>query len=228
MQSYLWDFGVEARQLGSIDQPEVLVLGRTWIGEEEEEKTRSLLSRRRGTTLRICSQEMVLTWSLTGVDPNVRSQTAETFVDGHTALEMVRSELEDQWPGTEPIPNYGNGSDGDFGPDKSPLHRLGYSVGQTGRTRAERRKLLRQAYEMDRSSLPGDYPRNYIEKWGPAESGKRLKRIADHLAANCRSFKNNRGGNYETAIDQWEADLDWLRRTFFTPTTYGFQWPGTE
>jgi hypothetical protein len=169
---------------------------------------------------------MLLAWSMTGIDPNRRPQTANSFVEGHPGLEMVRSELEERWPGTDPLPDPGSGAgEGDYGPDQSPLSRLGYSVGQNGESRPERRRVLTRAYELELDSLPGSYPEEYIQEWGPAESGQRLKRIADHLAANCRSFRQNQGGDYSLAIDQWEADLSWLKRQFYNPTTYGFRWP---
>lgn len=226
MQSYLWDLGVEAKYLREISRPEVLVLGRSWVEDQEEHEVRRLLSQRRGQKLRICSQEMLLAWSMTGTDPNRRPQTAEPFVEGHPALEMIRAEMEGRWPGTDPLPSPGSGTgDGEYGPDESPLSRLGYSTGKTGKGRSERRKILRRAYRMALGDFPGDYPEEYIQEWGPAESGKRLKRIADHLAANCRNFKSNRGGDYSTAIDQWEQDLKWLKQRYYVSTTYGFRWP---
>lgn len=82
MQSYLWDLGVETRYLKDIGEPEVLVLGRTWIEGQEKRQTKQLLSRRRGETLRICSQEMLLAWSMTGVDPNERPPNGEDLRRG--------------------------------------------------------------------------------------------------------------------------------------------------
>lgn len=227
MQSYLWDLGVETRYLKDIGKPEVLVLGRTWIEGQEKRQTKQLLNRRRGETLRICSQEMLLAWSMTGVDPNERPQTARTFVEGHPALEMVREELEGRWPGTDPIPSGGDGSY-EPGQTESPLIRIGYRVGRTnGKPEGRRRKLLRRAFEMELSSFPGDYPSQYIEEWGPARSGQRLERMARHIASRCRSFRRNENADYSEAIADYEDDLGWLKETFYTSTTYGFRWPSS-
>lgn len=222
--SYLWELGAEVSEIDDATGPDVLVLGRERVNMDA---TCRLLRRREGKRLRICSQEMLLGWSMTGVDPNKRPQTVDTFIEGHPALESVRSYLDGRWPGTDPIPSSGGGETGEFGPQESPLVRLGYTVGQDGLGRRSRRDLLQEAYELELDSLPGDYTEEYIEEWGPAESGARLKRIANHLAANCRNFRG-RKNDYSLAISHWEEDLEWLREKLYNPLTYGFTWPETE
>ena len=219
--SYLWDLGAEVSELEDAASPDVLVLGRERV---DMNATCRLLRQREGERLRICSQEMLLGWSMTGVDPNKRPQTVDTFIEGHPALESVRSYLDGRWPGTDPIPSSGEGEAGEFGPKESPLVRLGYTVGQDGLGRPSRRDLLHEAYELELDSLPGNYTEEYIEEWGPAESGVRLKRIANHLAANCRNFRG-RENDYSLAISHWEEDLRWLEEEFYNPLTYGFTWP---
>lgn len=221
--SYLWDLGAEVSELEDATSPDVLVLGRERV---DMNATCRLLRQREGERLRICSQEMLLGWSMTGVDPNKRPQTVDTFIEGHPALESVRSYLDGRWPGTDPIPSSGEGEGeaGEFGPKESPLVRLGYTVGQDGLGRPSRRDLLHEAYELELDSLPGNYTEEYIEEWGPAESGVRLKRIANHLAANCRNFRG-RENDYSLAISHWEEDLRWLEEEFYNPLTYGFTWP---
>jgi hypothetical protein len=224
--SYLNDLEAEAKYLKDIKAPDLLVLGRSWVDDSEKRLTKRLLKRRQGERLRICSQEMLLAWAMTGIDPNKRPETADTFVEGHPALEFVLEELGDRWPGTDPIPT--SGGNGDFeGPTKSPLKRLGYEVGQSGASKSKRRSLLRKTYRKPLDDLPGNYPQEYIQKWGPGESGKRLQRIANHLAANCRNFRK-RDGNYGLAIDHWEEDLEWLKQKYYYPLTYGFEWPNTK
>lgn len=227
MQSYLWNLDVETRYLRDIGEPEVLVLGRSWIEDQEKRQTKQLLRRRRGETLRICSQEMILAWSMTGIDPNERPHTARTFVEGHPALEMVRAEIGGRWPGTDPIPG---GGDDTYEAERteSPLIRIGYRVGRTkGKPKDKRQQLLRMAFAMDLSTFPGDYPSEYIKKWGPARSGQRLERMALHIAGRCRSFRKNESGDFSDAIADYENDLEWLQETFYSPTTYGFRWPKT-
>ncbi len=221
--SYLWDLGAEVQEVGDAHAPDLLVVGQEKVEMENIER---LLKRRQGKELRICSQEMLLAWAMTGVDPNKRPQTADTFIDEHPVLLEIVDLLDGKWPGTEAIPSHGNG-EGDFSrPDTSPLKHLGYSVGQNGETSAVRRKALRKAFTTKRDSLPGEYSSEYIEEWGPAESGARLKRIADHIASTCRNFRK-RPGNYDLAVEQWEADLRWLKEKYYNPLTYGFAWPET-
>lgn len=222
--SYLWDLEIETKYLGDIDAPDLLVLGRTWVEGREKDGVERLLKNRQGKQLRICSQEMLLAWAMTGVDPNERIQTVETFIEGHPALEFVEKILEDRWPGTDPIPFHGDGEAEFDRPDKSPLKHFGYSVGESGNSRSQRRSALEKTYVTERESLPGTYPDEYISEWGPAESGARLQRIAGHLASNCRTF-HQRDRNYQVAISDWEDDLRWLKETFYNPLSYGFEWP---
>ena len=221
--SYLSDLGAEVQGVGDARQPDLLVVGREKVEMENIER---LLKRRQGKQLRICSQEMLVAWAMTGVDPNERPQTADSFIDEHPILREIVDLLDGKWPGTEAIPSHGNG-EGDFSrPDTSPLKHFGYSVGQNGENSTTRRKALRKTYTTKRKALPGEYSAEYINKWGPAESGVRLKRIADHIATTCRNFRK-RSGNYDLAIEQWEADLRWLKTKYYNPLTYGFTWPET-
>lgn len=222
--SYLSGLGAKVSEIGDTSSPEVLVLGRDRV---DTGKVHRLLQRRSGKPLRICSQEMLLAWSMTGVDPNERPKTADTFIEGHPALESVRNYLDGSWPGTKPIRSSGGGEAEEFGPEESPLKRLGYSVGHDGESRGARRDALREAFSARRESFPGEYPPGHLDEWGPAESGARLKRIADHIAGVCTSFKQ-KDGNYDLAIDQWERDLQWLKDEYYGPLTYGFTWPEAE
>lgn len=221
--SYLRDLGAEVQEVGDTRAPDLLVVGREKVEMENIER---LLKRRQGKELRICSQEMLLAWAMTGVDPNKRPQTADTFIDEHPVLTEIVNLLDGKWPGTEPIPSHGNGEGNFSRPDISPLKHFGYSVGQNGENRSTRRNALRKTFTTKRDSIPGEYSSDYIKEWGPAESGARLKRIADHIASTCRNFQK-RHGNYDLAIEQWEADLRWLKKKYYNPLTYGFSWPET-
>lgn len=227
MLSYLWNLGVEAKYLGDLEAPEVLVVGRSWVGEDEKPQTKRLLNQRRGERLRICSQEMLLAWSITDVDPNRRPPTTQTFVDGHPILEFITEFLGGEWPGTEPLPGFGDGEEANFDEKESPLHRFGYRTGQKGKSKSERRRILQEFYELGLSSFSSEYSDEYLSEWGTARSGVRLERMAIQLAATCRGFKKNRGGDYSLAISQREEDLDWLKEELYHPMDYGFSWPST-
>jgi len=219
--SYLWDLGAEVSEIEDASAPDLLILGRERFSDKS---VRRLLQRREGKRLRICSQEMLLAWSMTGVDPNERPQTVETFIEGHPALELVKETLEDKWPGTGPIPARGGG-DAEFdGPEKSPLARLGYSVGKTGADQSRRRDALEKTFAAEKQDFPGTYPPGYLGKWGAAKTGSRLQQIAQHIASNFRTSRR-KDDDFDTAIRHWESDLQWLKENFYHPLSYGFRWP---
>lgn len=227
MLSYLWNLGAKTKYLGDLDEPDVLVVGRSWVEEDEKPQTKHLLNQRRGERLRICSQEMLLAWSMTNADPNRRPRTAQTFVDGHPGLEFVSEFLGGKWPGTDPLPSFGAEGEADYGPDKSPLSRLGYKTGRKGASKSKRRSVLRKVFELDLSSFPPGFSDDYLNEWGPIKSGVRLERMAIQLAAPCRSFRK-KTGDYSLAISQREDDLAWLKEECYHPLGYTFSWPSTE
>jgi hypothetical protein len=223
--SYLSGLGAKVRNVGELSATELLVLGREGF---DKDPIRNLLRNRRGKVLRICSQEMLLAWAMTGVDPNRDPDTAQTFISGHPGLSFVASMLKNRWPGTDALPSSAGAFQFD-GPDKSPLKRLGYTTGKTnGLPRSKRRSLLRTAFELKRSELPGRYPEWYLQEWGAAKSQSRLKKLADKLSSNCRTFRRREDKDFEEAITHWENDLAWLKETFYNPFTYDFDWPRPE
>lgn len=64
----------------------------------------------------------------------------------------------------------------------------------------------------------------YMKSWGEPESPKRLKRIADNIASYPGGM-SNRPNPSEQAIEDWESDLEWLRKEFYHGH-FTFQWPG--
>lgn len=219
--SFFRDLGVTVAGIGNIALPDVLVLGREDVSKES---VLQLLGQLRGERLRICSQEMVLAWAMTGVDPNERWRTAKTFVDGHPALEMVAEHVGERWPGTEPLSNSAGEISGDFGPAKSPLRRLGYKVGHSGVSKPKRRAALRKMFMLNQSDFPGNFSNEHLEEWGSSKSGLRLHKMANKLASSCRNARN-RDADYDLAISHWEDDLAWLKEEFYNPLTYTFEWP---
>lgn len=226
MLSYLWDLGAETKYLGDLEAPEVLVVGRSWVEENDKPQMKDLLNQRRGERLRICSQEMLLAWSMTNVDPNRRPRTVQTFVEGHPNLEFITEFLGGEWPGTKPLPSFGAEGEGDYGP-KTPLNIFGYRTGHKAKNMSGRRRTLRDFFKLEPSSFPsGDYDK---DKWGtPAESGARLQGMANHLAAICRSFRKNQGRDYSLAVSHLEEDLAWLKKKYYHRLTYKFSWPSSK
>jgi len=58
----------------------------------------------------------------------------------------------------------------------------------------------------------------------------RLERMADLIAANVRNKKRQNQTTFELAINEWERDLSYLKRTYYDGRydgVTGFQWPDT-
>lgn len=229
LRTYLRDqFGIKVRAVdGNMEDPELLVLGRF---NHQAGVVESFLDDQRGSPLRICSQEMLLSWIYTGCDPNRYPESLSQFIDGHPALEHVREILEDRWPEAgEGIPSVSSGDGGDtFNAEveEGPLRRSGYRVGKTGETVATRQKVLEEVFTASREEFPGTYPIGYLDKWGNPESGVRLEKMAKSIATFCRNHKKMSNPS-EQAIHDWETDLDWLKREFYHPLNFGFDWPST-
>ena len=67
----------------------------------------------------------------------------------------------------------------------------------------------------------------YAQEWGDRKTGPRLKKIADSLATFAKNAKRNSYVNYDVAISEWEADLKYLKKTFYD-NWGGFPWPDVE
>lgn len=95
-----------------------------------------------------------------------------------------------------------------------------------GRTRglpeAKRRMLLKIIYN---NVLQRINNHDYMAEWGTEKSVIRLQKLADTIAASARNAKrrNNPPG---AAIEEWEADLDYLKHEYYTGR-FDFYWPST-
>lgn len=227
---YLRDqFGIKVGEVdGEIESPDLLVLGRF---DHREGIVESFLDEQRGRPLRICSQEMLLSWTYTGCDPNRYLDSLSQFIDGHPALERVREILEDQWPEPgEGIPSVSSGGRGnifDAEVEEGPLRRSGYHVGKTGETVTTRQQVLKEVFAASREEFPGTYPLGYLDEWGEPESGLRLEKMVNSIATFCRNHRKKSNAS-EQAINDWETDLDWLKNEFYHPLNFGFDWPNAR
>jgi hypothetical protein len=227
LKSYLRDqFGVRVHDLGGpADNPDLLVLGKQNHSEGAVER---FLKDQQGTTLRICSHEMLLSWLYTGIDPNVHPESLPPFFERHPPLQRVREILMGKWPkpgktlaGVKPG---GDGKSFDTEVEKGPLRRMGYSVGKTGETKADREEILEVVFSSPLEDFPGTYPIGYLDGWGHARSGKRLKKIARSIASFCQNAKK-RSNPPDQAIRDWQEDLRWMKRELYHPLNFGFDWP---
>lgn len=110
-----------------------------------------------------------------------------------------------QWPSTYAVETLkpGNKSDSNRFGLESPLHKLGYRITDSNRTK---RWII-----LENKALP---------KLG-------LGKVANVIATNVKARKRQKGGakKYSHAIFEWEYDLKKLKDTFYRRD---FQWPTTD
>ena len=132
------------------------------------------------------------------------------------------------WPSTDAPAGSGRLGDTDW-PNTSLLKFMGYAVGQNGAADDSRRAILDYVYTRP---VPQVVSREYMSKWGSPKTGKRLKQMAENIAASTRNAKHNPVADFGLAIAEWEFDLEYLRITYYVDCydsgrSY-FRWPGTS
>lgn len=160
---------------------------------------------------------MFLSYWASGRDPFEDEEIARKFGEGHPALEFLSSVGFD-WPKT--LVFGGNGEFDEEIPTVGMLKHLGYSVGKSGLDEKDRREVLRHVFN---SQLPKVVSISYTEEWGSPKSRERLQKMANSIATFCRNEKRKSKPS-RLAISDWEDDLAWLRKTFYSGR-FMFQWP---
>lgn len=98
-------------------------------------------------------------------------------------------------------------------PSAGVLSAMGYRVGNDGLPARARRRILKQAFQVQ---LIATTPETvaYISEWGgPGTSGRRSK-IENCLRGFAAAARQRRSADVSAAIADWEADLEWLRGPF--------------
>jgi|GEM_PF-1251422 len=226
--AFFWQFTVTLNELlsrsGKPTTPvsNYIVLGREgWTAEQLDE----LIERYKGRQLYLYSQEMFVTFLMTGADPFAAPEDVlAAFRAGHPALE----EVSQGWPGWVstfvPFSNRSSSSrrSGNLGDmeAESPLRAMGYRVGKEGLPAAERQTLLHAAFT---GPIPKVGGTAYMSEWGEPGTAKRLKKIATAIASFCRNAKH-RTNPFTEAIEDWEHDLRWLKENCYRGR-FTFSWP---
>lgn len=201
----------------------VVVLGREGWDEDEID---DVIDRHVGRSLRIYSQEMLVAALANGEDPFFGGEfVLAAFKAGHPGLEF----LSEGWPGwvqawvtEDRSPTSASTFDGEFHQEESPIHLMGYKVGNNGIDPEARQDILSRAFH---GHLPIVGPPGYMQKWGEPGSPTRLRQIAENIASYCRNARR-RSSSMEQAIADWEVDLQWLKETFYHGHMR-FHWPDT-
>lgn len=210
---FLRRFGMRPRGVGA--DVGSLIVGRN---EWSESELRALLRARSGRSLRVYSQEMFMSFLLTGRDPlDAAKSVLDQFGRSHPALIFLTAVGFD-WPSTRIVGTGGSALAGDWG-EVGYLKYMGYRVGRSGLSERDRRARLRRAYYLR------DIPEVFRDEWGRKRSSVRLQKMANCLAAFCRL--HGRKPENDLAVRQWIDDLAWLRQTYFDGH-YRFEWPSTN
>jgi hypothetical protein len=200
----------------------VIVVG---ANEWDEEQIDRVIQQRAGKTLKIYSQEMFLAFLYSGRDPYSSGEIIlEKFTTNHPVFEYLKGRWF-SWPTT--IVEIGDrvAQIKPDWPEKGVLKILGYKVGNSGLPVLERYKILRRAFT---GELPAGLSESYLIQWGSPSSSKRLKKMAESIAAFCRNAKRKNYHDVEKTISDWENDLEWLKDTFYKPMRFSFLWPETK
>jgi hypothetical protein len=107
--------------------------------------------------------------------------------------------------------------------EKGLLKEFGYKVGINGLPESQRRQILDHIYD---KRLDFNDNSTYLKEWGEPQSDKRLQKIAESIAAFSRNAKRRNIKSLSKAIQDWEADLAYLKKTYYNGR-FTFQWPHT-
>lgn len=200
----------------------LLILGRESLNTQTINK---IIDSHKGNDLSIYSQEMLLSAIGCGKDPLADSEAViEAFRHGHPGLQYVSQ----GWPGWVQRRHRSEAefaimeSSIEYSVEESPLHRLGYKVGRSGKSERERHRILTQAFE---NALPNAGTAEYMGEWGEPKTRERLRKMARHLAA--LADNNSRRSIMQQAVKDWNDDLAWLKETFYRGHMQ-FDWPQTS
>lgn len=143
---------------------------------------------------------------------------------GKPAWQAIGEEDYFEWPSTDVFEELTKSAvDGRDWQKDGLLSAAGYTVGESSElTASGRMERLRIVFETDFTH----YVPSLGSVWGPPATAKRLKKMANSIAAFTRNAKRRRHDNYKKAIEHWEADLDFLYREYYRGY-FDFGWPVT-
>ena len=210
---------------------DVLVLGRS-IDEEEMISLRAILDYQidRAEPLTVVSQELLVLALVTLENPLELLSEDELYelAEGHGGLTTVI-----EYEGFEWIFQEGGLEEDEESEDdeifefdasalsaESPLHRVGYTVAKGKLSVAERRRCLKEMFEIDGDDV--FKAREEYQVWGNAKTQQRLYAMAKHISW----LIGFRGENLPNAAERWRSDLAWLKENYYR-SGMKFDWPIT-
>ncbi len=108
--------------------------------------------------------------------------------------------------------------------EEGVLSHFGYRVGTTdGKHEKLRHIILHEVFE---GVIPPIFEMSYLREWGAPSSSKRLQKMAETIASLTRNAKRRGDQKLESAIKEWEGDLEFLYWNFYIDH-FRFVWPAT-
>lgn len=106
---------------------------------------------------------------------------------------------------------------------------FGYHVGETrGLIMPVRHSILDYVFK---GRLPLVNDQAYTRLWGEPLSAQRLKKLCMTIAYLARNAVAQENASYHTAISEWAADLQYLKRMYFRPydnPDHDWDWPDID
>lgn len=127
------------------------------------------------------------------------------------------------WPTTTAATGSQNLPSDVFKYEEGLLRQYGYKVGASGLPVSQRRQILDSVFLQPLAFLDDTI---YLSEWGEPNTSRRLQKLAESIAAFTRNAKRRNMSSFSKAIQDWEADLAYLKRTYYDGRFY-FQWPRT-
>ncbi|WP_162625633.1 hypothetical protein [Mycolicibacterium llatzerense] len=214
---FLLTCGVQVRLVSGEIQPPVVIFGREFWDEEDVDTLRAQHPERH---LRVYSQEMVVASMAIGGDIlDHLGDEIDDFVRGHPALERFYGYMDTEvdLPAPSALSTHSQRKllvsfDSGVWPSAGILSTMGYRVGRHGLRDAARRSILSEVMGVEIVAA-SPAASDYVAEWGEPASSRRLKKMANAIAAFARNARK-RSGDFSEAIEAWEADLIWLQLTY--------------
>ena len=171
------------------------------IGNDDFNQEFLEFSLERADYLQYMSQEVFLNYLVTGLSPEYTADDPRIW--NHRGLNYLAS-IGFVWPSTDAEPNPEPIEVNESGwKQQSELHKLGYTV-RRGVSLINRRQALS----------------NCVDHLG-------LYEVAIKVAWYARNAKMRHDDKMLGAIERWEYDLDWLKKTYYDTSRHRFIWPNT-
>ena len=103
------------------------------------------------------------------------------------------------------------------------LRQYGYKVGANRLSEGQRRQILDSVFL---EPFPFVNDTAYLREWGEPNTAQRLRKLANCIATFARNAKRRRLSSYRESIQDWEADLAYLKRTYYDGR-FDFRWSRT-